>query len=145
MNEWIKVHMLQVNKTEHPEVQCYMARVIKLWFTLRSPKQLRNPKYPKETLRSLIKPLRTRIEANLHNYFNLPYGIGVGVGIRCPASRRPIPLPIPAVISQNVTTQSCLVCVKSEKCAQTPGIHKVRRSQTFRLQYWTSLSHVTYV
>ena len=30
---------------------------------------------------------------------------------------RPVTLPIPAMISQNVTTKSCLLCVKGEKYA----------------------------
>ena len=32
-----------------------------------------------------------------------------------PLASRPVTLPIPAIISQNVTTKSCYLCVKREK------------------------------
>ena len=51
------------------------------------------------------------MRAHLNNYFNFH----VCLSFRCPCVRKLAP--IPAVVSENVTNKSCLVCVMSEKYA----------------------------
>ena len=64
--------------------------------------------------------------SNLHNYFNLHF---------CSSFHScHVPSYIPAVISQNNTNESFLICVKSEKICilghpQDPEVHEVRQRQ----------------
>ena len=51
----------------------------------------------------------------LNNYFDFHVGLSFRVSVRRLCVRKLAP--IPAVVSQNVTNKSCLVCVISEKYA----------------------------
>ena len=64
-----------------------------------------------------------KIYINISTFMSVrPYGVGFS-------------LPIPAIISQNVTNKSCLVCIKSEKYMyilghpHTPEVQETRRGQ----------------
>ena len=72
---------------------------------------------------------------------------------QCHSSRAvcPVMLPIPAVLSQNVTNKSCLVCTESEKYAflvnLRPLLGSMRRGQAelCSLRYWPWWSWTTYI
>ena len=80
--------------------------------------------------------------SNLHNYFNNQVCLSV--------SRPSIPsfspifpfchitLPIPAITSQNVTNESCLECVKSEKYAFFVTFGPLRSMRQGEAELYTS-------
>ena len=58
--------------------------------------------------------VQSNFKPNLHNYFNLHASLSFCLSF---ITLRLITLPIPAIVAQNFTNKSCLLCVQSENYA----------------------------
>ena len=78
---------------------------------------------------------------NLNNYFNLHICVHLSFHpLICPCVRKLAP--IPAVVSQNVSNKSCLVCINNENYAFWVNVRTLRQGETMlRISKLTSMFH----